>query len=77
MPGIQPAVFLSSYFFPMCIRSATAEEFRRLMTELRQWCGTQTRTASVHEMLTKLWNKAESDVVAYSHPGCHRTSNPG
>ena len=26
-------------------------------------------------MLTKLWNKTESYVVAYEHPGCHRTSN--
>ena len=51
---------------------ATAEEFRDLMNELQMWCGTQTWTASVHEMLTKLWNKTESYVVAYSHPGCHR-----
>ena len=56
-------------------RAATAEEFRRLMNERQQWCGTQTWTASVHEMLTKLWNQTESDVVAYSHQGCHRTSN--
>ena len=34
------------------------------MNELQMWCGTQTWTASVHEMLTKLWNKTESDVVA-------------
>ena len=34
-----------------------------------------TWTASVHEMLTKLWNKTEFYVVAYSHQGCHRTSN--
>ena len=26
-------------------------------------------------MLTKLWNKTESYVEAYTHPGCHRTSN--
>jgi len=56
-------------------RAATAEEFRRLMNEFQQWCGTQTWTASVREMLTKLWNKTESYVVAYDHPGCHRTSN--
>ena len=30
--------------------AATAEEFRRLMNELQQWCGTQTWTASVHEI---------------------------
>ena len=45
------------------------------MDEFQQWCGTQTWTAAVHEMLEKLWNKTESYVVAYAHPGCHRTSN--
>lgn len=56
-------------------RAATAEEFRRLMGELQEWCGSQTWTAPVREMLTKLWNKTESYAVAYAHPGCHRTSN--
>jgi hypothetical protein len=56
-------------------RAATAEEFRRLMNEFQQWCGTQTWTASVREMVTKLGNKTESYAVAYDHPGCHRTSN--
>ena len=56
-------------------RAAGAAEFRRRMNELRQWCDTQTWTASMREMLTKLWNKTESYMVAYDHPGCHRTSN--
>jgi hypothetical protein len=56
-------------------RAATAEEFRRLMSELQQWGGTQAWTASVGEMLAKLWAKTESYAVAYDHPGCHRTSN--
>jgi hypothetical protein len=56
-------------------RAATAAEFRRLMGELRQWCEARTWTASVGEMLEKLWNRAESYVAAYGHPGCHRTSN--
>lgn len=56
-------------------RAATAEEFRRLMTELQRWCATQTWTAPVREMLTKLWARTESYAVAYAHPGCHRTSN--
>ena len=56
-------------------RAATAKAFRRLMNEFQQWCATQTWTTSVREMLTKLWNKTESYVVAYDHPGCHRTSN--
>ena len=56
-------------------RAATAEAFRRLMNEFQQWCATQTWTTSVREMLTKLWNKTESYVLAYDRPGCHRTSN--
>ena len=56
-------------------RAATAEEFRRRMGELQRWCGTQARTASVREMLAKLWNKTESYAVAYDHPGCPRTSD--
>jgi hypothetical protein len=56
-------------------RAATAEEFRRLMAEFQRWCGTQTWTASVREMVAKLWGKTESYAVAYDHPGCHRTSN--
>jgi hypothetical protein len=56
-------------------RAATAGEFRRLMDELQQWCAASRWTASVGEMLTKLWNKTGCYAVAYSHPGCHRTSN--
>jgi hypothetical protein len=56
-------------------RAATAEAFRRLMGELQQWCGTQTWTAPVRQMLEKLWAKTESYAAAYDHPGCHRTSN--
>lgn len=56
-------------------RADTAEEFRRLMGEFQQWCGSQTWTAAVREMLAKLWNKTDAYVVAYAHPGCHRTSN--
>jgi hypothetical protein len=56
-------------------RAATAEEFRRLMGDLQQWCTTQTWTAPVRQMLEKLWAKTGSYAVAYDHPGCHRTSN--
>ena len=56
-------------------RATTAEEFRRRMEEFRSWCAPQTWTASVGEMLEKLWAKTESYVAAYTHPGCHRTSN--
>lgn len=55
--------------------AATAEEFRQRMTVLQQWCAGQTFTAPIRQMLTKLANKTEAYVVAYEHPGCHRTSN--
>ena len=56
-------------------RAATAEEFRRRMGELQQWCATQTWPVAVREMLEKLWAKTDFYAVAYDHPGCHRTSN--
>ena len=56
-------------------RAATAEEFRRLMSELQVWCATRPLTAPVREALEKLWAKTESYAAAYDHPGCHRTSN--
>jgi hypothetical protein len=56
-------------------RTATAEEFRRRMGELQQWCATQTWPVAMRETLEKLWAKTDSYVVAYDHPGCHRTSN--
>jgi hypothetical protein len=56
-------------------QAATAEEFRRRMSEFRQWCGARTWPASVGEMLEKLWARTESYAAAYAHPGCHRTSN--
>jgi hypothetical protein len=45
-------------------RAATAEELRRLMGELQRWCEARTWTASVRQMLEKLWSKAESVAVA-------------
>ena len=53
----------------------TAEEFRRLMTQLQAWCDTQTWPAPVRDMLAKLRDKTDAYAVAYEHPGCHRTSN--
>lgn len=56
-------------------RASTAEEFRKLMGELKEWCGTQTFSGPVTEMLAKLWKRTEEYAIAYDHPGCHRTSN--
>ena len=55
--------------------ASTAAEFRRLMTALKEWSQTQTWTSAVSAMLDKLYNKADAYEVAYSHPGCYRTSN--
>jgi antirestriction protein len=56
-------------------RAPTAEDFRRLMNELRNWFDTQTWTSSVKEMVAKLWKKTDEYAVAYAHVGCYRTSN--
>lgn len=56
-------------------RAATAEEFRRLMNEFRQWCATPSWTAPAGAMLAKLWNKTEAYAAAYALAGCRRTSN--
>ncbi len=56
-------------------RAATAAEFRRLMDEFRRWCGRQTWTAPVREMMEKPLARTEAYAVAHGHPGCHRTSN--
>jgi hypothetical protein len=56
-------------------RAATAEEFRRRMGEFQGWCVERTWTGPVGEMPGKLWARTGSYVVAYDHPGCHRTSN--
>lgn len=56
-------------------RAQTAAEFRRLMTELQSWSATQTWSAAVPAMLSKLRDKTDDYVIAYDHPDCHRTSN--
>lgn len=56
-------------------RAKTAEEFRRLMTQLQAWSDEQTWTAPVREMINKLRHKTDDYVIAYEHLGCYRTSN--
>ena len=56
-------------------RAATTEEFRSRMAALPTWCQQGTWSKPVLEMVTKLVNRASEYLVAYSHPGCHRTSN--
>jgi hypothetical protein len=56
-------------------RAATVEEFHSRMAEFQTWCETQTFTSSVREMIAKLDKRADEYAVAYSQPGCYRTSN--
>jgi hypothetical protein len=56
-------------------RAATAEEFHDRMRDLKAWSQTQGWAAAVHQMLGKLFKRASEYSVAYSHPGCCRTSN--
>lgn len=56
-------------------RAATASEFRERMAAFRAWCLQGTWPKAVLEVVTKLWNREAEYVVAYSHLGCHRTSN--
>jgi len=56
-------------------RAATAGEFRQRMAAFRAWCQGQNWPKSVLEMAAKLWNREAEYAEAYSHPGCHRTSN--
>lgn len=55
--------------------AATAAEFRERMAAFRAWCQQGIWPKAVLEMVTKLWNRESEYAVAYSHPGCHRTSN--
>jgi len=56
-------------------RAATADEFRARMAAFRAWSLQGTWPKAVMDAVTKLWNREAEYVVAYSHPGCHRTSN--
>lgn len=56
-------------------RAVSAVEFRRLMGQFQQCCGTQTWKTGVGPMLAKFGKRTEDYAVAYEHPGCRRTSN--
>jgi hypothetical protein len=56
-------------------RAATGVEFHARMAAFRVWCQQGTWPKAVLEMATKLWQREAEYAVAYSHPGCHRTSN--
>ena len=55
--------------------AATIEEFSSRMAELSTWCQQGTWSKPVLDMVTKLVNRESEYLVAYSHSGCHRTSN--
>ena len=45
------------------------------MAALPAWCQLGTWSKPALDMVTKLVNREPEYSVAYSHPGCHRTSN--
>lgn len=49
--------------------------FDRRMKSFRRWFEGQTWSATVSEMVAKLWKRAMQYRLAYKHPGCYRTSN--
>ena len=56
-------------------RAETATDFRQRMADLKTWCLQPPLSATVCEMLQKLYHKTAEYVVADDHPGCHRTRN--
>jgi hypothetical protein len=55
--------------------ATTTKEFCSRMAALSTWCRQGTWSKPALEMVAKLVNRETEYLVAYSHPGCHRTSN--
>ena len=55
--------------------AATAVEFQTRMATFRDWFDLGSWPAAVRDMVAKLWQRESEYAVAYTHPGCHRTSN--
>src|SRR4051794_19463549 len=53
-----------------------ARTFSQRFRRLRQWAEAQVDKEVVREKVLALCDKRAAFVVAYSHPGCRRTSNP-
>lgn len=53
----------------------TAAEFHQQMADFRTWFEQGDWSSAVREMVAKLWQRASEYAIAYSHPGCYRTSN--
>jgi hypothetical protein len=53
-----------------------ARSFSQRLRRLREWAGKHLDKAVVREKVLSLCSKRRAFVVAYAHPGCHRTSNP-
>jgi hypothetical protein len=49
--------------------------FSQRLRRLREWAVTKVEKAVVREKVESLCDKRAAFVVAYAHPGCHRTSN--
>jgi hypothetical protein len=52
-----------------------ARTFSQRLRRLREWAGANVDKPVVKEKVLSLCDKRAAFVVAYAHPGCHRTSN--
>jgi hypothetical protein len=53
-----------------------ARSFSQRLRRLRQWAVAHVDKEVVREKVLALCGKRAAFLVAYAHPGCHRTSNP-
>jgi hypothetical protein len=53
-----------------------ARSFSQRLRRLREWTVAHVDERVVKEKVLSLCGKREAFLVAYDHPGCHRTSNP-
>jgi hypothetical protein len=52
-----------------------ARSFSQRLRRLREWASAHVEKAVVREKVEALCDKRGAFLVAYAHPGCHRTSN--
>lgn len=53
----------------------SARSFAQRLRRLREWSAAHVTKEVVREKVSALCGKSKAFSVAYSHPGCHRTSN--
>ena len=55
--------------------AGSARSFSQRLRRLREWSAAHVTKEVVRQKVLALCSKRRAFVVAYSHPGCHRTSN--